>query len=305
MTPQIQRVGIIGLGIMGGIMAKALMRCGYEVFGYDISSSARTRLRKEGGRALASSADVARQADILITSLPTSAALHACVAELAQETRRGQILIETSTLPLIDKKASAKALRQQGRRIVDAPISGTATASPQDMWIMYCSGTAADCRAAATVAKAFALQAPRVGAFGAGIQLKIAANHLVAIYNVAYAEIVTLCRKMGLPPETVLAHMGHSPYIGTGAMRLRMPMMIARSYEPATMKMVLWQKDMQIITETAREVGSPTPLLDACHAIYDQAILQGLGDADTAVCAEVLMQMNAKRPAKKLHARQR
>jgi hypothetical protein len=63
----------------------------------------------------------------------------------------------------------------------------------------------------------------------------------LAIYNVACAEMPTLCRRMGLAPAVALQHMGHSPCIGTGAMRLRVPFMIARQYEPATMKMVLWQ----------------------------------------------------------------
>jgi 3-hydroxyisobutyrate dehydrogenase-like beta-hydroxyacid dehydrogenase len=108
---------------------------------------------------------------------------------------------------------------------------------------------------------------------------------------VAYAEMVTLCRRMGLDPAVALQHMGHSPYIGTGAMRLRVPFMIARQYEPATMKMVLWQKDMQVIGDMARAVNCPTPLLDACLPIYTAALAMGLAEADTAATAEVLARM--------------
>jgi 3-hydroxyisobutyrate dehydrogenase-like beta-hydroxyacid dehydrogenase len=85
--------------------------------------------------------------------------------------------------------------------------------------------------------------------------------------------------------------MGDSPYIGTGAMRLRMPMMIERNYEPASMKIALWQKDMQIISDMARSVHCPTPLLDTCHSIYTAAMALGLGQADTAATAEVLARM--------------
>jgi 3-hydroxyisobutyrate dehydrogenase-like beta-hydroxyacid dehydrogenase len=67
----------------------------------------------------------------------------------------------------------------------------------------------------------------------------------LAIYNVAYAEMVTLCRRMGLDPTVALQHMGHSPYIGTGAIQLRVTFMMPRQYEPAAMKMVLWQKDIR------------------------------------------------------------
>jgi L-threonate 2-dehydrogenase len=288
-----QRIGIIGLGIMGSIMARALMQAGHEVVGFDPLPAARARLRRAGGRALGSCTKVAKQADALICSLPSTAALHAVVADLARAGRpkTGQILIETSTLPLAEKLAAAAALRKQGRQMLDAPISGTATPTPQQNWIIYLSGTPAACREAAALAQAFTLQAPRVGALGAGTKMKLAANHLVAIYNVAYAEMVTLCRRMGLDPAVALAQMGHSPYIGTGAMRLRMPMMIERNYEPATMKIALWQKDMQIISEMARSVHCPTPLLDTCHSVYTAAMAMGLGDADTAATAEVLARM--------------
>lgn len=285
-----RRIGLIGLGTMGGLIARALRAAGHEVVGFDPLPAARARLRRCGGRALASNAEVASAADALIASLPSSAALQAVVDELqdAGKPAAKQLFIETSTLPLADKLAAAAALRAQGRTMVDAPISGTATPKPQQVWVMYLSGTPAACREAATLARAFTLQAPRVGALGAGTQLKLAANHLVAIYNVAYAEMVTLCRGMGLDPAIALKHMGHSPYIGTGAMRLRVPFMIERRYTPATMKLQLWQKDMQVIGAMARSVNCPTPLLDACAPIYSQALAMGLGEADTAATVEVL-----------------
>jgi L-threonate 2-dehydrogenase len=287
------RVGLIGLGTMGSIMARALAEVGHEVVGHDPLPACRARLRRSGGRALASNAAVAEAADVLICSLPSSAALGAVVAELQRASAPGkaQLVIETSTLPLADKLAAARALRQQRRTMLDAPISGTATPVPRQAWIMYLSGPQAACREAASLAAAFTLSAPRVGAFGAGTKLKLAANHLVAIYNVAYAEMVTLCRRMGLDPAAALQHMGTSSYLGTGAMRLRVPFMIERRYEPATMKIALWQKDMQVIQAMAREVHCPTPLLDACAPLYTAAMAMGLGDADTAATAEVLGRM--------------
>jgi L-threonate 2-dehydrogenase len=289
-----RRVGLIGLGTMGGLIARALVAAGHTVVGHDPVPAARARLRRSGGRALASNAEVARSADVLISSLPSAAALHAVVAELPPADARParQLLIETSTLPLADKLAAAAALRRQGRAMVDAPISGTATPTPQQVWVMYLSGSVAACREAAALASAFTLSAPRIGPLGDGTRLKLAANHLVAIYNVAYAEMVTLCRRMGLDPAVALQHMGDSPYIGTGAMRLRVPFMIARQYEPATMKMVLWQKDMQVIGDMARAVNCPTPLLDACRPLYTAALAMGLAEADTAATAEVLARMS-------------
>ena len=297
MSAGARRIGVIGLGIMGGTMARALARAGHAVSGHDPLASARQRCRRAGVLTPGSNAEVARDAEVLLLSLPSAAALDSVVAELQTVPGAGprQLVIETSTLPLADKQRAAAALRRQGRLMLDAPISGTATPTPQATWIMYLSGPAAACRQAAAVVGAFTLKAPRVGGFGAGTQLKIAANHLVAIYNVAYAEMVGLCRRMGLDPAVALAHMGGSPYIGTGLMGIRMPMMINREYLPATMKVSVWQKDMQVIGDMARSVDCPTPLFNACAAVYTSAMALGLGEHDTAAAAEVLAALGGDR----------
>ena len=290
------RIGIIGLGIMGGTMARSLLAAGYQVFGYDINAAGMRALRRAGGTPMPSVAEIASEADALITSLPSTKALHEVVAELreAKPRKRGQIVLETSTFPLGDKQQAELALRSQGRVMLDAPISGTASGNPAETWIMYLSGPLAACRQAQPWLSSFTLDAPRVGAFGSGTKLKLAANHHVAILNVACAEMVALCRKMGLDPQVALKHMGHSPYIGTGLMRIRMPMMLDRRYQPATMKIGVWQKDMQVIGDMAREVDCSTPLFNASAAVYTAAMAMGLGEHDTAATAEVLAALSGQ-----------
>ena len=293
---QPQRIGIIGLGIMGGTMARALLAAGHQVFGYDINQAGLRALGRAGGTPMRGYAEVANAADALITSLPSAQALHDVAAGLAgvKPQKRGQIVLETSTLPLADKKQAETMLRKQGRVMLDAPISGTATATPAQAWIMYLSGPAAACRQVQPWVAHFTLDAPRVGVTGSGTKLKLAANHHVAILNVACAEMVALCRKMGLDPRVALRHMGHSPYIGTGLMRIRMPMMLQRRYQPATMKIGVWQKDMQIIGDMARELDCPTPLLNASATVYTAAMAMGLGAHDTAATAEVLAALSGQ-----------
>ena len=282
---------------MGSAMARALLAAGHEVIGFDIDGKRMQALRRAGGRAISTPVEVARRADALISALPSAQALHDVVAALEQtrppHTGRhagphfGRIWLETSTLPLADKQQARKALAAQGRVMLDAPISGTAVPEPQKSWIMYLSGAAPACRAVQPWVTHFTLDAPRIGVFGSGTKLKLAANHLVAIFNVACAEMVAMCRHMGLDPQIALRHMGNSPYIGTGLMRLRVPMMLAGRYQPASMKMHLWQKDMQIITDMARRVSCPTPLLNASAGVYSAAMAMGLAEHDTAATAEM------------------
>ena len=286
-------VGIIGLGIMGGIMAETLIQHGFQVVGHDISKSALERLKRAGGRVAKSNAQVAQSADVVLISLASSKALAQVVAELATvpHPKGKQIVIETSTLPLADKEAAHQALAAQSRTMLDCPISGTAARMKDRAWTIYVSGPKKACQSVAPIFAAFTDMAPYIGGVGAGTKLKYAANHLVAIYNVAYAESVNLCRKMGLDPKVALEHFGHSPVLGTGVMRLRMPFMIDRHYTPPTMKVEVWQKDMQVIGDMAKSVHCPTPLFTTCASIYTAAMAMDLAQSDTASTAEVLAKM--------------
>ena len=295
MTTHKERMGMIGLGIMGGAMAEALLKAGYTVTGFDVVSAAKQRLKAAGGKALANSTRVLEASDVVLVSVATSAALAQVAEQLCQAPKRpaGQrvLVVETSTLPIEDKQAFAAAMKRAGLDVMDCPISGTAVRMKDRAWTMFASGSKAAYKRVEPVLRVFTDNVPYVGAYGNGSKMKFAANHLVAIYNVACAESVNLARKMGLDPKDVLALFGNSPVIGNGVMRLRVPFMIDRRYTPATMKVEVWQKDMQVIGDMAKSVDCPTPLFSACAPIYSAAMAQGLAQSDTASVSEVLARM--------------
>jgi len=299
-------IGVIGLGIMGGVMAQELLKKGCPVLGFDIDKSAQKRLQKMGGKPLGSTTEVATQADVLIISLATTTALAHVVAEIAalpkREKTRPLVVLETSTLPISDKERAYEALKKRGITVLDCPISGTADRMKQRAWTVFCSGNKPAYQKTHAIFQVFTDNTPYVGAFGNGTKIKFAANHLVAIYNVAYAETLMLSRKMGLNPQDVLDLFGDSPVIGTGVMRLRAPFMIKREYLPATMKVQVWQKDMQVIGDMARSLNCPTPLFNACAPIYTAAMAQGLALEDTASVHEVLGKMAGISPRSKKKA---
>ncbi|OGA37599.1 MAG: hypothetical protein A3G24_08345 [Betaproteobacteria bacterium RIFCSPLOWO2_12_FULL_62_13] len=285
-------IGVVGLGIMGGAMAETLLANGYEVFGYDLLPAARRRLKKAGGRPLASSTAVARSAEVVITSLATVAALEDAVEKIAAVKRpKSRIVIETSTLPLADKERAMQKLKRAGIATLDCPISGTAVRLKEGAWTIFASGNQAAFKRVRPILNVFTGKVPYVGAYGNGTRMKFAANHLVAILNVATAESITLGRKMGLDPRQLLDLFGPSPIIGTGVYRLRGAMMAARKYMPPTMKIEVWQKDMQVIGDMAKAVDCPTPIFTACVPIYNAAMALGLAQADTASVCEVLGMM--------------
>lgn len=282
-------MGVIGLGIMGGAMAEVLLEAGYQVSGFDPKPAALRRLKKAGGTVLSSAAAVAEQSDVVIVSLATARALSVVVAELAAaRPKRKPIIIETSTLPIADKDAAAAALANAGMRTLDCPISGTAVRLKQGAWTIFVSGDAATARKTKDIFAEFTSNAPYVGAFGNGMRMKFIANHMVAIHNVAVAESLTFARKMGLDAQQVWDLFATSPVIGNGVFKLRGKFMVDRNYLPATMKVEVWQKDMQVIGDMAKEVNCPTPLFSACGPIFNAAMAQGLSQHDTASVCEVL-----------------
>jgi len=290
-------IGIIGLGIMGGAMAEALIGAGYRVSGYDVRPVARQRLKKADGRALSSCAAVASSADVVITSLPSVAALDDVVDELVpvngkkRKSKSRLIVIETSTLPIADKERAFRRLKKAGATMLDCPISGTAKRMKEGAWTIFVSGSKSACKSVSVIFEVFTRNAPYVGAFGNGSKMKFIANHLVAICNVAVGESLTFARTMGLDLQQVWNLFATSPVVGTGVFKLRGKFMVDRKYLPPTMKVETWQKDMQVIGDMAKSVDCPTPLFTACVPIYSAAMAQGLSQHDTASVCEVLDRM--------------
>jgi L-threonate 2-dehydrogenase len=287
-------IGIIGLGIMGGAMAEALIGADYRVCGYDVHPAARQRLKRADGRALSTCAAVASSTDVVITSLPSVAALDDVVEKIVplsgtkRKSKSRLVVIETSTLPIPDKERALRRLQRVGVTVLDCPISGTAQRMKEGAWTIFVSGDAAACKKVGTIFAVFTRNAPYVGAFGNGSKMKFIANHLVAIYNVAVGESLTFARTMGLDPQQVWSLFATSPVVGTGVFKLRGKFMVDRKYVPPTMKVETWQKDMQVIGDMARSVDCPLPLFTACIPFYNAAMAQGLGQSDTASVCEVL-----------------
>ena len=264
-------IGIVGLGIMGGGMARALLAAGRAVVGYDPDKAAATRLKRAGGQALASATAVAEQADVVIASLPSVRALDVAVERIVAARRSAgraaAIVIEASTLPLADKDRAERRLRAAGMIAMDCPISGTAVRLRERAWTIYASGPTSAYRRVLPIFQVFTDSVPYVGRYGHGTRMKFVANHLVAILNVASAESLTFARRLGLDPELVHRLVAASPILGTGVYRLRGRFMVDRSYLPATMKVEVWQKDMQVIGDMARTIGAPVPLFADCASL--------------------------------------
>jgi L-threonate 2-dehydrogenase len=280
-------VGVIGLGIMGGAIARNLRERGWRVVGIDVDPERRAALAADGIEIVPDTGSLARQVPIILTSLPNPRALQSVSVELAAAAVPRRIVVELSTFTVDDKLAFAVAMEAAGHVPLDCPLSGTgAQAAVRDL-VVYASGdrTAAD--SCGPLFADFAKKTAFLGAFGNGSRMKFVANLLVAIHNVASAEAMVLAIKSGLDPHDVVEVIAP----GAGGSRifdLRAPMMARDDYQPATMRVSTWDKDMRVIGDFARSLGVQTPCFDASKPVYDEALRMGLGELDTAAVCKVI-----------------
>jgi 3-hydroxyisobutyrate dehydrogenase-like beta-hydroxyacid dehydrogenase len=200
-----------------------------------------------------------------------------------------------STFMIEDKEKARDVLEKAGHTVIDCPVSGTGSQAAKRDLVFYASGDTATIKKLDKMFQAFGRKVYDVGRFGNGSRMKYVANLLVAINNVASAEAMVLGMKSGLDPQLIFDLIS----AGAGNSRvfeLRAPMMVKGRYDKVTMKMDVWQKDMDVIGDFAKKIGAPTPLFTATEAIYDKALKSGHGAEDTAaVCAVMEKMANFKR----------
>ena len=289
-------VGVIGLGIMGGAFAKNLVAAGWRVVGYDISAARRREAQRNGVEIASSATELARMVPTVLTSLPKPQALMETVRKIAAaKLPRKVVLVEMSTFAISDKEKAERVLAKAGHAMLDCPVSGTGSQAKNRDLVFYASGDAAIVKRLRPMFEAFGRHVYDVGAFGNGSKMKYVANLLVAINNVATAEAMVLGMKAGLPPQLIFdlvkAGAGNSRVF-----ELRAPMMVKGKYNDVTMKIDVWDKDMQVIGDYARKIKAPTPMFNASKPVYIKAMKSGRGAQDTAaVCAVLEKQGKVKR----------
>ncbi|MEY3603283.1 MAG: hypothetical protein RIQ49_315 [Pseudomonadota bacterium] len=292
-------VGIIGLGIMGSALADQLISKRFSVFGFDPDPKARKRASRSGVQVVSSVELLLSHSQQLLSSLPSSdafeASCEALIEHLTHSTPKPAnqapiVLAETSTLPISIKQRQQRRLAAAGITLLDCPLSGTGAQARVGDVVVYASGPKKAIRNMMPVFAGFSRAQVDLGRFGNGMRMKLVANLLVAIHNVAAAEAILLGKRLGLNPAEVVRVVGD----GAGSSRMlqvRGPMMASRNWKDATMKVSIWQKDMSIISDALADTLTPAPLFAASAPIYQAAQALGLGEQDTASVMAVLEHM--------------
>ena len=281
-------VGVIGLGPMGGNIARLLMEKQFKVSGFDLNPDCIAALDDTGLDARASVTEVAANSDVVITSLPNLGALDAVIDGILEHDRAGQIVIECSTLTVDQKIAAHDRIAEGGKVFLDSPISATPAMLAKMMASIHISGDEAAYKECLDVFEGFTASNFYVGSVGNGSRMKILANYLVHVNTTAAAECMALGQKAGLDPEMIYEVLCKSA--GTSKMfEIRGAMMAKSDYrEGGGTMFAIYEKDSSIITEFAAQMKSPIDLYVSSRQKMNSAMALGLGHLDTsAVCKAI------------------
>jgi L-threonate 2-dehydrogenase len=300
MDPE-RRIGVIGLGNIGGALAASLLSAGIPTWGFDIDSTRLQRFESLGGQATTSPAEVAGSCDTLIASLPTVQALEEVVGGeggLLTAERERLTVIETSTLPLDAKEAARDHLASISSVLLDCPVSGTAAQARVGDLVVFASGDRAAVDRVAWVFETVGRSWHHVGAFGEGSKMKYVANLLIAVHNLAAGEALVLARKAGMDPRKV--HEVISDSAATSRMfEVSGRLIVDEALDDGEAKVEILHKDLQIIRSFAADARAPSPLLAVTTEFYTSAMALGMDsmeDASVAVLLERLAGLDGPPP---------
>ena len=285
------RVGIVGVGAMGGAIAEHLLERGFDVVVRDIVPARVEALVARGARRADSASDVARCAAIVLTVVVDSAETDAVVfgddgdGGLVAGTTADSIIVMCSTVAPAYVTELGERLAARGVALIDAPISGGPRRARDGTLSMMAAGPEGVIERALPVLGATASRLFRVGTrAGDGSAMKIVNNMLAGINLAATAEALALAAKLGmdlaLVRDVVEASSGGSWMFGD-----RVPRALAGDYAPRAATKIL-TKDVALARAVAANAGVPASLAAAACALYEAAVRAGCGELDDAALIE-------------------
>lgn len=283
-----QTVGVIGLGLMGTALSRNLIAADYGVVGYDVRDEQMKALVGGGGQAAGSPAEVAKQADAVITALPNAAIVESSLLGplgVAEGARPGVVAIEMSTVAPETSRALARRLTDRGIPMLDAPVSGTSGMVAKRDCVIMVGGDRAVFDRCRSILDALSRKTFYIGASGAGAQLKLVTNLIMGVNSLVTAEGLALGMKAGLDPRLMLEVLRESA-AGSRMLEVRGPLMVDRHYD-AQMKIEMFLKDIALILENGQHLKMPLPLATVMQHMFTVAYTDGRGLQEMAAVIEV------------------
>lgn len=284
-----QKIGFVGLGIMGRHMSAHLVDAGYELFVFDLNPKSIKELSGKGATACVDCKEIAQKSDIVISMVPDSPDVEkVALAEngIIDSARDGLIYIDMSTIaPAVSVKV-ANVLGEKGVRCLDAPVSGGETGAANAGLSIMAGGPKALFDEVLPILQVMGKTVTLCGDNGAGQTVKACNQIQVAMNFIGMAEAFVLGAKAGVDPAIILKVLSGG-YAQTRVMDVRGPKIVKGEFEPG-FKSKFHYKDLNIIMDTAREFNVPLPATAVAHELFSALMASGRGDLDHSAVINII-----------------
>lgn len=277
MAEKINRVGVLGQGIIGSRVAENLRRAGFEVTTW-------SRTGRDDAGSVKSLAEVAKAAQVIQIFVRDDAALGDAMEGLSAHLTADHMVLNHATVSPGATRAAAAVCEKAGARFLDAPFTGSKNAAANGKLVYYIGGDEKLLEAVRPVLEATSTKILPIGSIGDATVLKIVTNLVTAVTVEALAEALAITRAHGVEPKRLLealeANANYSTLVG-----MKLPTMISGDFEPH-FSLTNMLKDMNFASALAREASLKTPVLDDTTAVLSKALKAGKGDLDFSAIAE-------------------
>lgn len=275
------KIGFIGLGIMGKPMSKNLLKAGYKLVVHDINTIPVEELASIGAEKSGSPEELAGKCGIVITMLPNSPEVKEVVTGrngLLDGFKPGSVLIDMSSIsPIVSRELSAR-LEEKGVEMLDAPVSGGEPKAIDGTLSVMAGGKKEVFDRCYPIMKAMAGSVVLTGAIGSGNVTKLANQIVVALNIAAMSEALVLASKAGVEPELVYQAI-RGGLAGSTVLDAKAPLAMDRKFNPG-FRIRLHIKDLANALDTSHEIGVPLPLTSAVMEIMQALKIDGKGEDD-------------------------
>lgn len=275
-----EHVGIIGIGLVGSVIAERLLATGYGVTGYDVRDGQCDELRRMGGVSVCSAASVAEACERVILSLPTSEIAASVLNEILPKLRSGSVVIDTTTGKPEDAVRFAELLEPAGIAYLDATVAGSSRQIRSREAIFVCGGVEeafARCKDLFSHCSAAAFH---VGAPGSGARMKLVINLVLGLNRAVLAEGLEFARASNIDPYQALEILKASPAFSR-AMETKGLRMLNEEFDPEA-RLSQHLKDVRLILTSGEQSGARLPLSKVHRELLESAEKAGFGASDNS-----------------------
>ena len=276
------KVAFLGLGTMGGPMARNLVRGGHALAVFDVADKAIAPFRGLGCRVAQSPEDAARDADTVVTMLPDSSHVREALlgaSGACRSLRKGALVVEMSTIAASASLAIAKELNAAGFRMLDAPVGRTPRDAAAGTLLVIAGGDAKDLEEARPLLECLGDSIVHAGPQGHGIKLKLVNNYMSTVGSLLTAEALTLANKAGLD-RAVTVKVLSGTTAGRGQLIVNFPSKVLAGDVTPDFPLRMAHKDVSHALALGAEVGSPLMLGSIAREMFSLAGPWGRGDED-------------------------